>query len=474
MGVLVVAYNAETTLVNTLNRLPESFRRSVDHILVADDASIDATYEIGLEYQNGSELPLTMIKHRRNKGYGGNQKYGYRWAIDHGLDVVVLLHGDGQYAPEIIEDLLNPILRGEADAVFGSRMMERGSARAGGMPLYKYLGNRILTTFQNTMTGSQLSEWHSGYRAYRVEALRTLPFADYTNDFDFDTEIILGLIGQGRTIKEVPIPTYYGDEICYVNGMRYAGHVAGDVFRFRAQRVGLGSSDTGLEIGACATPYAVKDTPHSSHGRLLAWLRNQPPAQVLDVGCSDGSFGALLQSMGHEVTGVDMVKHEGVGARISAFVEADLNQGVPTEVGANYDWIVAGDVIEHTVDPGQVLRELGERLSPDGQLLVSIPNFAHWYPRTRVALGRFDYDRRGPLDQGHVRFFTRRSFERLLRRSGLRVVERDVVGSPVELVNLDSKSAQRALDGIGALDRAGTRVWPTMFGYQFLYKLERA
>ena len=106
VGVLVVAYNAATTLVQTLDRLPSGFRTRVDHILLADDASQDGTYELGIAYRDGSELPLTVVRHEKNLGYGGNQKAGYRWAIEHGLDVVVLLHGDGQYAPEVIDDIV--------------------------------------------------------------------------------------------------------------------------------------------------------------------------------------------------------------------------------------------------------------------------------------------------------------------------------------------------------------------------------
>lgn len=108
IGVLVVAYNASSTLVSTLERLPESFRKKVDHILVSDDCSQDDTYDLGLRFANGNTLPMTVIRHEQNLGYGGNQKAGYDWAISHGLDIVVLLHGDGQYAPECIEDLVAP------------------------------------------------------------------------------------------------------------------------------------------------------------------------------------------------------------------------------------------------------------------------------------------------------------------------------------------------------------------------------
>ena len=473
VGVLVVAYNAANTLAAVLDRLPPSFLDAVDHILVCDDASVDDTYEVGLRYQAGrSTLPLTVVRHSRNLGYGGNQKTGYRWAIDHGLDVVVLLHGDGQYAPEVIEDLVQPLVRGEADAVFGSRMAVPGAARSGGMPAYKYLGNRILTRFQNSLTGMRLSEWHSGYRAYRTDALRDIDFDAYSDDFDFDTEIILGLHAVGKRILEVPIPTYYGDEICYVNGVRYARDVAADVVRFRARQMGFGAPIRGVD----PTAYDFKPSPHSSHGRLLSWLGEHPPGRVLDVGCSDGRFGAAIRALGHHVTGVDMHKHEGVATRLDDFVEADLNAGLPTGLDVMYDYVVAGDILEHLLDPERALAELADRLAPGGTILVSVPNFAHWYPRTRTALGRFDYDQRGPFDSTHYRFFTRRSFERLVARAGLVVHRRDVVGSPIDVVDrgVDTHTAlATALERAQAVDLVATRVWPTMFGYQFLYQLHR-
>ncbi|MDF1603138.1 bifunctional glycosyltransferase/class I SAM-dependent methyltransferase [Nocardioides sp. YIM 152315] len=473
VGVLVVAYNAAGTLVQTLARMPARFARKVDHVLVCDDASSDETYEVGLRFQSGSTLPLTIVRHEQNLGYGGNQKHGYGWAIEQELDVVVLLHGDGQYAPEHIEDLVAPLAAGDADAVFGSRMMVPGGARAGGMPLYKYVGNRILTGVQNRLVGLDLTEWHSGYRAYRVDALVDLDLASYSDGFDFDTEIILGLHAQGKRIAEVPIPTYYGDEICYVNGMKYAKDVTLDVLKYRLRGLGFG---TPIEAGRDERAYELKPSEHSSHGVMLDWLGQVPPTGVLDVGCSDGQFAALIGRLGHRVTGVDLVKHMGVSERMDRFVEADLNQGLPAEVGRDYRTIVAGDVLEHVIDPQSLLADLADRLVEDGEVIVSVPNFAHWYPRTRVAIGRFDYDQRGLLDNGHVRFFTRASFERLVRRSGMRIVERRVVGSPVDVLDRTGQDnlLVRVVRRVAAIDRLATRVWPTMFGYQFLYRLERA
>src|SRR5579862_4412467 len=161
----VVAYNASSTLASVLDRIPKDLRGRLSEICVYDDASTDDTYLVGVGYQQVRDMPqLRVFRNALNRGYGGNQKLGYRYAIDNGFDVVVLLHGDGQYAPEAMSNLIQPVLDGEADAVFGSRMMEKGAARRGGMPLYKFVGNKILTRFENAFLGMDLSEFHSGYR----------------------------------------------------------------------------------------------------------------------------------------------------------------------------------------------------------------------------------------------------------------------------------------------------------------------
>lgn len=240
IGILVVAYNASSTLASVLDRIPRDFWSQVDHVMVSDDASADETYEVGVGYRAmARDLALSVVRQERNLGYGGNQKWGYRWAIDHGLDVVVLLHGDGQYAPELLPEMVAPVIEGRADAVMGSRMLERGGARRGGMPRYKFVGNKILTATQNRLTGMRFSEWHSGYRSYRVGALAPLDLASMSDDFDFDTQILLQLIAHGRTITEIPIPTFYGEEISYVNGLRYAKDIVGHTVRhWRGHRSG--------------------------------------------------------------------------------------------------------------------------------------------------------------------------------------------------------------------------------------------
>jgi glycosyltransferase involved in cell wall biosynthesis len=233
IGVLIVAYNAKDTLARVLDRIPQDFAQKIDSILVCDDASTDNTHQVGLEYKSGSNLPLTIVRHEINLGYGGNQKTGYQWALEKNLDAVILLHGDGQYAPEYLPQMVEPIISGRADVVFGSRMITQGGARKGGMPLYKYVGNKILTYLQNSLAKVSLTEWHSGYRAYSVSALRKVNFLKNSDYFDFDSQIILQMIGARQRITEIEIPTFYGDEISRVNGIKYGLKILIHTLKFR-------------------------------------------------------------------------------------------------------------------------------------------------------------------------------------------------------------------------------------------------
>ena len=462
VGVLVVAYNAETTLARVLDRIPPATKLQLAEVLVQDDHSQDDTHSVALEYlAQQSHLNLTVVRHPENLGYGGNQKAGYTYAINHGWDVVVLLHGDGQYAPEIIADIIAPIVEGGADAVFGSRMMVRGEARKGGMPLYKYVGNRILTTFQNTLTGLRLSEWHSGYRAYRVSALADLPFVGNSDGFDFDTEIILQLAAAKKQIVEVPIPTYYGDEICYVDGMKYAKDVVADTIRYRLGRSGFGAGT----LGHVDAPYAFKPSPYSSHGRILQMMEGRPPQRILDVGCGPGWLAQALTRAGHTVTGIDVEEADGVASRMHRFVRADLSRGLP-DVEDQYDVVLAADVVEHLPDPQALLASLSAHVAPGGSVIASVPNIGHWYPRTRVLAGRFDYDQRGILDRTHLRFFTRRSFLRMAAAAGLEPIAKAHTGLPLDALHLADKPAVAGT--VGRLDRVLVKVWPTLFAYQFV------
>ena len=238
IGVLVVAYNAATTLAQTIERIPRSLMDRLEEVFIFDDHSTDDTYERMKAYLAEYPMPkVKLFRNPKNLGYGGNQKRGYRYAIDQGLDFVVLLHGDGQYKPEVMEQLLEPCERGEADMVMGSRMMPGGHPLKGGMPLYKFFGNKLVTFLENRIIGMNLWEFHSGYRVYSCAALKQVPFELCSDNFHFDTEIIIQFHERGLRIAERPIPTYYGGEICYVNGFTYCYHCLESALTYRFHRL---------------------------------------------------------------------------------------------------------------------------------------------------------------------------------------------------------------------------------------------
>ncbi|MCW2544619.1 MAG: hypothetical protein JWM40_2171 [Frankiales bacterium] len=453
---IVVAYNAAATLQGVLDRIPQEFWSRCAGVWVSDDFSVDETHTLAQEWSlRNSHHPLTVVRQEANLGYGGNQKAGYRWAIQEGLDAVVLLHGDGQYAPEIVGDIVEPVTTGAADVVLGSRMMVPGHARKGGMPLYKVVGNRILTRTQNRVTGADLSEWHSGYRAYRVSALAAVPFEAASDGFSFDTEILLQLMSHQARVVEIPIPTYYGDEVCHVNGLSYARDVVRATIAWRAQQRGFGDG----HLASVGDNYAVHDDPRTVHAQLLRRTSELKPGDVLDLGCAGGHLAAAMREQGHYVTGVDLRESDGVRERVDELVVHDLSQGLPPLDGT-YDLVVAADVLEHLPRPDLLLAQARQVLRPGGRMLISVPNVSHAYPRLRTALGQFGYDQRGILDATHLRFFTRTSFERMLRRAGLGIVSVQALAVPADLLG-GSRT-------IGALQQWGLKLAPRLLAYQFL------
>ncbi len=238
VAIYIPAFNAAGTLAKVLDRIPENVKSVVGEIFVVDNASQDNTSIIAVDYRSTKGLhQLKVLKNKRNYGYGGSQKLAYQYCIEKGYDAVVMLHGDAQYAPEKLEYLLEPILKGEADMVFGSRMA--GNPMGGGMPLYKFLGNRFLTTVQNQILGTKLTEFHSGYRVYSTKALKQVPFTNLSDDYHFDTEIIILLVDRKMRIIEKPIPTYYGDEPNYVNVWKYGLQVLQTTFGYALHKRGF-------------------------------------------------------------------------------------------------------------------------------------------------------------------------------------------------------------------------------------------
>lgn len=424
--VFVPAYEASRHIEWVISRIPRDLEDEFEpHVLIVDDASSDGTASVARRALERSDLPYgwNVLANPRNQGYGGNQKIGYRYAIERGFDVVVMVHGDGQYPPEATRAIASCAL--EHGAAFGSRFDDERSALAGGMPKYKYVGNRILTTVQNRMLRTELTEFHSGFRAYRTDVLAEIPFELNSSDFHFDTEIFIQCTRAGVKIGEFAIPTHYGDEECRVDGMRYAANVIGQTGRARLHDMGL-MYERKFDIGGTEGLYEAKVDFASPTTEALA--RVPPRSVVLDLGSSDGHLARQLTDRGCTVIGVDLEEPADTSA-FSKFITWNLDQGMP-DIDVDVDVILLMDVIEHLRSPEDFVASLADFCQRRGvrSVLVSTGNVAFVVQRLMLLLGQFNYGPRGILDMTHTRLFTFRTIARLFRQGGFDV--NDGVGVP--------------------------------------------
>ena len=257
--IVLPAYRAAKTLVEVVGDIPAGH---ADRILLVDDASADATVSVA------TALSLDVIRHKENLGYGGNQKTCYRQALEMGADVVVMLHPDGQYDPAIIPNLCRVIEDGEADIVLGSRWLGLDPAKAG-MPWWKRLGNRFLTGVENRVLGLHLSEYHTGYRAYSRRFLEAIPFLENSNDFVFDTQVLIQAATFGFKIGEVPaIGKYHEDasSVSFQTSTVYGLKTLAALVRYVVHRAGFSSAWLMPVSNADKQPLAVSKVAH--HGNV--------------------------------------------------------------------------------------------------------------------------------------------------------------------------------------------------------------
>jgi glycosyltransferase involved in cell wall biosynthesis len=469
VAIFIVAFEAERFIESVLARIPQPLRELFAEILIIDDSSSDQTFDLAVEATARLGLKnTTVLRTPYNRGYGGNQKLGYLHAMKQGFDYVVLLHGDGQYAPEYLPQIVAALGDDEPDAVIASRMIEPRDALRGGMPLYKWVGNQVLTAAQNRLLRSDLSEFHSGYRAYKVDALRAIPFQQNTDDFHFDTEVLIQLLITGRTIREVPVPTFYGDEISRVNGMKYAANCLKAVCKVRLAQIGLFYEPKYADAVDDEKGYRVKEAPNTLHQAILR--RNWHPSwRVADLGASRGVLSGRMAANVDHVTAVDARRPPDAGD--AEPIALDLNSDFPAALGRRqYDCVLALDLIEHLERPEEGVERIGELVRPGGYLFASTGNIAYVVLRLSLALGQFNYGKRGILDLTHTRLFTIGSFRRLLRDGGFVIREVQGFGPPI----VDMVGDGRTLRLVDAASARLARAWPRLFAYSFLIVAEKA
>ncbi|MBX2815453.1 MAG: glycosyltransferase [Saprospiraceae bacterium] len=463
--IFIVAYNAEHHIESVLDRIPKEIYQIYDYeILIIDDSSKDQTFAKANAYKLANEqVNLKVLYNPINQGYGGNQKLGYTYAVRHGFDQVVLLHGDGQYAPEVMDDLIRPLAAGEADAVFGSRMMQKGDALKGGMPYYKYIGNKILTGLQNRILGASLSEFHSGYRAYSVAALARLPFDRNSNDFHFDTQIIIQFLLADFRIKEIAIPTFYGDEICHVNGIQYGWNVLKHSLISQLHKKSV-FYNRAFDINQ-RSDYSLKLGYESSHTYAIDAV--QEGSTVLDIGAGMGFVATELKKKGCKVTGMDYVDPpDGI---FEAFYKTDLDDIDLEFKMDHFDHVLMLDVIEHLKEPELFMDAVRARMGMhQPRFIVTTPNIAFAFIRLQLLMGNFNYGKQGILDMTHKRLFTFKSLRVFFEQTGYQIKRIKGVPAPFPKALGDNAIARLLV----ALNKAGIAIWKAFFSYQIYIEVE--
>lgn len=464
--IFIVAYNHAKLIESVLSRIPDELIAHETEILIIDDASQDLTFEAVGTYKKQHKLPykITMLVNPKNQRYGGNQKIGFHYAIKNNYDILALVHGDGQYAPEALPILLAPIISDETDAVMGSRMADRFGALKGGMPLYKYVGNKVLTAYQNFILGTNLFEFHTGYRLYSVDALKRIPFDLVTNEFHFDNEIYIQLLLAGERVEEIGIDTFYGDEVCNVDGFKYAWDIIKTTAIAKLQSTSMFYRQKyDLPLNKSIVPEVIpsKRDFDSSHSSCIDDI--PPSSRVLNIGVDGGHIAQGLLDKGCKVSGIDEAPaHTDIA--FENYQQVDFRDDFLPSSLKGLDAVILGDVIGRFENPERFLRAFAERarLCPELQIIATSGNVVFISNRLLVALGRFNYGKRGILSRQHRRLFSIGSLKSLFSMYGFEIVAVKGIPAPFPLLLGDNIISKSLL----AINNALIFLSKSLFAYQ--------
>lgn len=462
VAVMVFAYNAEKYIESILERIPKELLPLLAEVYVLDDYSRDDTFQKSLKA--GQQLGITNLRVFRtpvHMGYGGSQKIGYTYAISRGFDFVVTLHGDDRYAPEFLPHMI-AAFEGKADFVLGTRMPKSINILRDGMLLYKWIGNKLMTTFVNRILRVQLSEFHTGYRGFRISTLQRIPFRYNSDDFHFDTEILIQFISAGAKILEVPISTHNGDTVCHLPRIYFILKILKSIVNYRLFNMGIFYNPF-LDFNLFETEsYYFKKAPNTLHQYVLA-QKFSADMEVLDFGAAAGYISAEVAKHVSHVVAVDYQKPAGSGfAEAIAFdLDGDFCKIFSP---CRFDIVLALDVIEHLKDPEDALKKLAFIIKPGGTILASTANIAFIITRLMLMMGVFNYGKRGILDKTHKRLFTEYSFKHLFRTYGFKIMEVRGFGPPIR----DMISSRFPYSVIDAIFSWLAKLLPHLFAYNIL------
>jgi 2-polyprenyl-3-methyl-5-hydroxy-6-metoxy-1,4-benzoquinol methylase len=405
---------------------------------------------------------VRILFNLQNLGYGGNQKLAFHYAIKHNFDFALLLAGSGQYAPEQIESLVSALVETNSQAVVGSRFLNKNSDVKNQMPFYKYLGIKAITFFQNLVLGMNFSEFHSGFRVYRVKALADIPYAFNSNGRQFDTEILIQLKLRGFNIQEHPVSSLTGKAHPISDYIQYGLGGMWIAVKTRLHQMSL-SYERKFDIGNISTDGykdELKTNYPSSHQFAIAEVSEKH--RVLDIGCGNALVGAKLKENGYYVEGIDFETPKEIN-NIDKFTQLNLNNSNLEIPASEFDYILLMDVLEHLDEPEHFVYNL--RVKAKGKypkIVVSVPNIGFINNRIQLLFGRFDYGIRGIMYLGHKRMFTFNAICKLFEQAEFKIIKCKGVPAPFPAAIGDNWISRLLL----TINQGLIKILPRLFSYQ--------
>jgi 2-polyprenyl-3-methyl-5-hydroxy-6-metoxy-1,4-benzoquinol methylase len=436
------------------------------------DFNVEETFHrqlIDFAKENKLVISLGNFKHMPYKD-GIIHKSAISWALKNEFDILISIHGSGNFDLSNVSQMIYEIRQNSADAVFGSRLLSLLSLN---YPKYKFWGHKLLSYILKSIDDITATDPASNFRALNLKSISKIPYHLNSDGSQFDVEFIIQLHEADLKIKEIITEIRPETEFGLQKSLAFGFHSIVSALRYRMHKMGFGSGTTAFN----SPLYEIKEAENTSHAKLLEMIPSKNSyLKVLDVGCSSGQFAEALKKRGYHITGIDLEKSPDIVNRLDEFHKWDLDFGLPQELSDTlFDVIVCADVLEHLKDPLKLLSELKTHLKANGSVFVSVPNISHWYSRIKIALGLFSYDKRGIFDESHLRFFTSISFKRLAQNAGFEVVRSDYTNTPLADIlkrGMSKNSTSSYFNLIDDAAKIALKMWPNLFGYQLLFELK--
>ncbi len=466
VGLFLLGCGDAAVLSRTVARIPEGLEECLAEVVaLGSEAGGDPT---AAKAAGAPRFGLRLLRPFGRASYGALRKQAFEYALERGLDVAVVMRGDGRHPPEALPWLLHPALVEGRSVVFASRL-GRTEAVEAGMPLLFRVAHALASGVQNRVLGLRLHDYLTSFRVYAAPVLRAIPFHLNADDPAFDAQLTIQCRALGVTVHEAGVPDLWREHLTVREGLRQALRACAVALEYRLHQLHV--IRRGQYFVDHGVHYSLKRSPTGSHMQIVGAIR--PDSDLLDLGCSQGLLAGPLRAKGVRVTGVDVAPPERLVTGLEEYHRRDLEQPLDLPPGRAFAYVVIADVIEHLRNRAELLRESRRLLTRDGRLIISTPNIALWFYRLSLLVGRFEYGPRGVLDRTHVHLYTRASFRRQVERAGFRIVKERVTALPFEVV-FESTGRSRLVRGLSRAYHRLARLWPEMFAYQFILEAELA